>query len=217
MANGKDGKKQVNAMANASEELSKLLIKLYKSKSFTHAGKSLADMLFKSGIEAGALISGIGELTERTAKISAANQAILKLNKTKYLASVMEMADFYRAGQVKPIISYIKQIIEGLRELLLSVPEPVKKIRVQSAQAVFQPVAQTVAEQPAVASAPVAAVAEEQAQLSAPAQVEEAPATVALQEEDDGNRQLTIDLGEEDALPLLDDDEGFNEPMPLIG
>lgn len=125
------GKQNANGAVSlraASEELGKQLIKLYKSKSFTRTGKDLADLLFNTGIEAGALISGISEVTDRRTKISTANKAILMLNQTMYIANIMQMADFYRPVQVKPIISYIEKLIEGLRELLHNVPDAQRRI-----------------------------------------------------------------------------------------
>jgi hypothetical protein len=243
MGKEKEETKQGNSMVAASEELSKLLIKLYKSKSFTHAGKSLADMLFKSGIEAGSLISGISELTERQAKINAANQAILQLNQTAYIANVMQMADFYRASQVKPLTSYVRQVINALRELLISVPEPIRKIHVQSNQPVVQ-FAQVTVTQPAhvevtqpaqvaeVASTACAtnvadtadtasvdnnestATAANTASTADTAKVPEEEETVQAVADADEEEQLSFDL--DDDKPAFSEDDGFNDPMPLM-
>lgn len=202
----KNVKNSVSSMLSASEELSRLLIKLYKSKSFTRAGKGLADMLFKTGIEAGALLSGISELTDRTEKIKAANSAILQLNQTVYIANVMQMADFYRASQVMPLISYIKQVIEGLRELLLNVPATVRKINFRS------PVAVAASEiAAAAAAARITVPVVEESSTAVPEEVRgeylsetvtqqsvEAeilpPADAAEEEKDDGNVQLEMPL-----------------------
>lgn len=138
----------VKSMAAASEELSRELIVLYKSKSFTRAGKELADLLFRTGIEAGALLSGVSELTDRGEKIRTANHALLKLNQTMYIANVMQMAEYYRLSQVAPLIDYCKLIIDGLRELLSNVPETVRKIHFR---------APVVVEDPEIAAAAAAA------------------------------------------------------------
>lgn len=114
----------------ASEELARQLIKLYKAKTFVRSGKDLAELLFKSGIEAGSFISGISELSDRQAKIDAANQAILKLNQTMYVANVMQVAEYYTLKQVKPLIQYIGMILNALRDLLNKVPETQRVIRV---------------------------------------------------------------------------------------
>lgn len=223
----KNIKNSVSSMLSASEELSRLLIKLYKSKSFTRAGKELADMLFKAGIEAGSLLSGISELTERTEKIKTANRAILQLNQTVYIANVMQMADFYRASQVMPLISYIKQVIEGLRELLLNVPATVRKINFRSPVAVA---ASEIAAAAAAARITVPVVEETRSVAEDQTQNEYLPETVAehtveaeilppadtvAEERDDGNVQLEMPLPETDGKTAAERNEGdgFDDPV----
>lgn len=184
----KKNETQPNSLVSASEELGKVLITLYKSKSFTRAGKDLADTLFKSGVQAGALVSGIAELTDRSAKIAAANDAILKLNEVLYIAKIMQTADYYRPSQVNPLVNYITKMITGLRELLHNVPEVRRRIHVHSAFS-FNGVS------PAALSAveKLAAPAADNKFAYLPAEVV-TPEEEAKEEIDDGNEQMTIPL-----------------------
>ncbi len=205
---------KTNSLVTASDELGKVLITLYKSKSFTRAGKDLADTLFKSGVQAGALVSGIAELTERSAKISAANEAILKLNEVLYIAKIMQTADYYRPSQVNPLVAYVQKMIKGLRELLHNVPEVRRRIHVHStfgmtavnpgALSAVQKIAAPAADNkfgylPAAASAPVETATLPAVTTTAPAVTPPPPVeTDELEEEiDDGNEQMTIPLPEE--------------------
>lgn len=134
--------------ATASEELAVRLVKVYKSQTFVHSGKELADELFKTGVEAGALLSGIPELTARQAKIDAANQAIIKLKQVSYIADVMCKAELYKSAEITPLVQYINHTVNALKELLSSIPEEQPIVRVA------QPVAVTV-KNPVITTKPV--------------------------------------------------------------
>ena len=122
MARKSKKQKSTITLAAASEELATRLVKVYKCQTFVRAGKDLAEMLFKTGVESGALLSGIAELPDRQAKIDAANQAIIKLNPVLYIADVMCKAELYKPAQVEPLTQYISKVIAALKELLSSAP-----------------------------------------------------------------------------------------------
>ncbi|MGN0818616.1 MAG: hypothetical protein ACI4L9_06570 [Candidatus Coproplasma sp.] len=119
-------------LAAASEELATRLVKIYKDQTFIRVGKDLAEMLFKTGVEAGAVLSGIAELSSRQAKIDAANQAIIKLNQVSYIANVMCKAELYKPAQVKPLVEYVNHVVKALKELLSTVPDVQRVIRINS-------------------------------------------------------------------------------------
>jgi hypothetical protein len=127
----KNEKSNTVSLREVSEELGRRLVKLYQSEVFVREGKELCDSLFRTGIEAGALISGIPELTDRRSKIHTANQAILKLDQTIYMANIMLVAGYYRPQQVRSLMDYMWRIIDGLRDLLKRVPEPKRKVHIK--------------------------------------------------------------------------------------
>lgn len=120
------------SLEEAGNELAVRLVKLYQSQTFIRSGKELAETLFKTGVEAGSMLSGIAELTSRQAKTDAANRAILKLNQVSYICKVMCMAELYRPEQTEPLVKYVGHVINALRELLNSAPEVQRVIRINS-------------------------------------------------------------------------------------
>ena len=166
MARKSKQQKSTITLAAASEELATRLVKVYKCQTFVRAGKDLAEMLFKTGVEAGAVLSGIAELPGRQAKIDAANQAIIKLNQVLYIADVMCKAELYKPAQVEPLTQYISKVIAALKELLSSVPEVRRVIRVNTPVGVVD----TNPKKPAIvinSSAPVGVVTSPVANLPA--------------------------------------------------
>jgi hypothetical protein len=119
-------------LADASLELSNLFIKLYKEKTFIRSGKDLADKLFECGLEGGSLVGSIPLFSDRALKINAINQALLKINQARYILNAMLSAEFYTASQVNHLLSYLDEIIKGLKQLLDSIPAPQRKITVKS-------------------------------------------------------------------------------------
>jgi hypothetical protein len=124
-------------LSDASLQLSDLLVKLYKSKTFVRLGKNLADSLFQNGFEGGALVSSIPLLSERSAKLDAANQALLKLNQARYILKAMLSAELYTAAQVNKLLSYLNEVIKGLKQMLDSVPATQRKITVKAPATVY--------------------------------------------------------------------------------
>lgn len=129
-------KKQTEAgtitLAAAGKELALRLVKVYKSQSYVRSGQELAELLLKTGVEAGAALTGIAELPTRQAKIEAANNAIIKLNQVSYFVDVMCMAEIYKPEQVKNLVQYIGHVINALRNLLASVPEIQRVVRIKT-------------------------------------------------------------------------------------
>ncbi|MGN0815071.1 MAG: hypothetical protein ACI4MH_07555 [Candidatus Coproplasma sp.] len=166
MARKSKQQKGTITLAAASEELATRLVKVYKCQTFVRTGKDLAEMLFKTGVEAGAVLSGIAELPSRQAKIDAANQAIIKLNQVQYIADVMCKAELYKPAQVEPLTQYIAKVIAALKELLASVPEVRRVIRLDTPVGVVD----TNPKKPAIvinSSAPVGVVTSPVANLPA--------------------------------------------------
>jgi hypothetical protein len=119
-------------LTEAGEELSDLLVELYKSKTFIRFGKDLFDMALKNGFEGGALVASIPNLTERQIKIATANSAILKLSQMIYVLDGMVKAEMYTDEQIMKVKLYASDIINALKEMLANVSLPQKKITVKS-------------------------------------------------------------------------------------
>jgi hypothetical protein len=119
-------------LADASLELSNLLIKLYKEKIFLRAGKNLADRFFECGLEGGALVASIPLLSDRALKLNSINQALLKLNEARYILRAMLSAEYYTATQVNYVLSYLDEIVKGLKQLLDSMPTSPRKVTVKT-------------------------------------------------------------------------------------
>ncbi len=103
-----------------STELGKKLIKLYGVKIFPRQGKIFADMLFQSGIEAGAYLAALEDIEERNVKINLATNAMIQLNQTEYLVNVMLEAGYYAPFQVVEIQEYLDGLTRAMKELLIS-------------------------------------------------------------------------------------------------
>lgn len=199
MADKKQVEKVTISMYAASEELAMQLIKLQRAKSFVRVGKDWADMLFKSGVEAGALLSGISELCDRQAKIDAANQAVIKLNQTMYLANIMRSAGFYTTKQIAPLLRYVGKLLNGLRELLASVPATRRVIRVENPAAFGGRAAQPVVVPPVVVSADGTVLSPSGGEVKTA--------------EDDGFGD-GYDAFDDDETMLQLDPDGFDDPVP---
>ena len=119
-------------MSEAGEELLKRLVELYNSQIFVREGKSLREELLSCGIDAGACLSSVDMLAERKAKIEAADRAVYHVNRTVYIANSMLMLGFYTVKQVQPVVSYCGALLTALKQLLHSVPESRRIIRVKT-------------------------------------------------------------------------------------
>jgi hypothetical protein len=131
---------------------------MYKSKTFVRLGKELADMAFKNGFEGGALVASIPLLTDRQAKISTANEAILKLNQLTYLLNAMVKADLYEQSQTVKVYNYADQIVLALKEMLSKVTQPQRKITVKTPITVSQTAGTNVVATPTYEALPESAV-----------------------------------------------------------
>ena len=109
---------RVISYKEVSNELGKLLIKLYGVKIFPRQGKIFADMLFQTGIEAGTYIASLADIEERNMKINLASNAMIKLNQTSYLIGVMREAGYYDAVDVVEMEEYMDGLLRAMRELL---------------------------------------------------------------------------------------------------
>lgn len=110
----------VASYREVSEELGKKLIKLYGVKIFPRQGKIFADMLFQSGIEAGAYLAALEDIEERNVKINLATNAMIQLNQTEYLVKVMLEAGYYAPFHVVEIQEYLDGLTHAMKELLIS-------------------------------------------------------------------------------------------------
>jgi hypothetical protein len=119
-------------LTEASEQLSDLLVEMYKAKTFIRFGKDLFDLALTNGFEGGALVSSIPNLTDRATKIATANSAILKLSQMIYVLDGMVKADLYTDGQIIKVKMYTIDILNALKEMLSNVSLPQKKITVKS-------------------------------------------------------------------------------------
>lgn len=126
----KQFKKGIMTLAQASEELRNLTVKLYRSKSFTRSGKVLSDQLFQTAVDAGAYLAAIGDLSDRTIKINTANEAVIKLDKTLYILKTMCEVDLYSSSQIAPLSDFIVEVITALKELLSKAPSTKRKINI---------------------------------------------------------------------------------------
>lgn len=123
---------EVVSMQEAAEEFGKRLVKLYGAEYFVREGKHLREHLVEVGVEAGACLESIARLSDKKAKIDAANRAITLFSSVEYTVNVMYMLSLYTKKQVAPVISYCKAVINALAELMSTVPEARKVIKVKN-------------------------------------------------------------------------------------
>ena len=110
--------KNVASYKEVSEELGKKLIKLYGVKIFPRQGKVFADMLFQTGIEAGTYIASLTDIDERGIRIKLATEAMVKLNQTMYLITVMKEARYYEPHQVAEMEDFMQELLRAMRNVL---------------------------------------------------------------------------------------------------
>lgn len=110
--------KNVASYKEVSEELGKKLIKLYGVKIFPRQGKVFADMLFQTGIEAGTYIASLTDIDERGIRIKLATEAMVKLNQTMYLITVMKEARYYEQHQVAEMEDFMQELLRAMRNVL---------------------------------------------------------------------------------------------------
>ena len=115
-----DENSYVTSYKEVSAELGRKLLKLYGVKIFPRQGKVFADMLFQSGIEAGSYLAALADIEERTVKINLATNAMIQLNRTEYLISVMKEAGYYAPVHVVEIQEYLDGLTNAMRELLIA-------------------------------------------------------------------------------------------------
>lgn len=101
-----------------SGELGRMLVKLYGEKIFPRQGKVFADMLFQTGVEAGAFVAALQDVEERSAKIEMATNALIKINEAAYLLDIMKKGAFYSAENVQELEEYLDVLRTTMRELL---------------------------------------------------------------------------------------------------
>ncbi len=126
-----DGRATVK-MSSAAEELTKRLVKLYSAEIFVREGKELREQILRTGLDAASRLAGISMLSERAAKVNAANETVILLTRVVYTANVMFMLGLYTQKQVAPVINYSRAVLSALRELLSNVPEKRRVIRVKN-------------------------------------------------------------------------------------
>ena len=114
---------QKTAYETAAEELGVRLVALHKLRLFPRNGKVFADLLFTAGVEAGALIQAMSQLTDRELKIETANEALLQISRAEYILGIMCSAKYYSAREVYELKSYISKVKESLKELLKNARE----------------------------------------------------------------------------------------------
>ncbi|MDE6373790.1 MAG: hypothetical protein K2L72_04750 [Clostridia bacterium] len=115
-----ENNQRVTSYKEVSEALGKKLIKLYGEKIFPRQGKVFADMLFQTGVEAGAYLASLADIEERSVKINLATNAMIKLNQADYLIDVMREAKYYTAVQVVELDEFLQGLTTAMRELLNS-------------------------------------------------------------------------------------------------
>lgn len=146
----------VASYKEVSAELGKRLIKLYGVKIFPRQGKIFADMLFQTGIEAGTYIASLADIEERKMKIELASNAMIKLNQTEYLITVMKNAGYYEPVHVVEMEEYMDGLLKAMRELLSTA---FAQMRAENTGVFPAQQPKRVKPAPAQASAPVAAPA----------------------------------------------------------
>lgn len=114
---------QKTAYETAAEELGVRLVALQKLRLFPRNGKVFADLLFTAGVEAGALIQAMSQITDRELKIETANEALLQISRAEYILGIMCSAKYYSAREVYELKSYISKVKDSLKELLKNARE----------------------------------------------------------------------------------------------
>lgn len=117
-------------LVEASAELGKKVAALYIGRPFQGSGKAFAVELLKLGTSSAAMLKGITLLCDRQAKLDTANEAILKLNETRYYANMMVMAGYYteKDKDATALIAYVDKIIVALGVLLNKANEAQRKV-----------------------------------------------------------------------------------------
>lgn len=132
MSNKVSSDNNVLKMSQAGEELVKRMVVLYGSQTFIREGKSLRDELLLSVVDAGSRLASVSTIAGRAAKVAAADEAVLAINRAVYLANSMLMLGLYETKQVAPFLNYAAALLKALKELLSQVPEKRRVIRVKS-------------------------------------------------------------------------------------
>lgn len=101
-----------------SAELGKKLLKLYGLKIFPRMGKIFADMLFQTGVEAGALLCSLEDVFDYGSRATLATQATVKLNQAAYILGIMKEAGYYTEDDVKELEESIDELVQNTRPLL---------------------------------------------------------------------------------------------------
>ena len=107
----------------SATEFGKRLTALYRLKIFPRLGNEFADKLYKSGIEAGANILTLGNLSDADSKLKVGCDAIVKLNEVAFAMQVMVEGGFYTPDEVAPVNAYVEKLIEALGKLIASIKE----------------------------------------------------------------------------------------------
>lgn len=100
------------------EEFGKKLLKLYNLRIFPRMGKIFADMLFQSGVEAGAYICSLDDVMDYGAKANLATQATVKLNEAAYILSVMKEAGYYTQEEIAELEEALDDLLQNVKGAL---------------------------------------------------------------------------------------------------
>lgn len=93
----------------------KKTIGLYKCKSrYRRHAAVLADMLVKTGTEAGSAICVLNTLTDSVARFEQVQTCLALVEKTVYAAYLMTEEEIYKYGQAKELFKYADQATEIL-------------------------------------------------------------------------------------------------------
>lgn len=197
-----------------SEELGKRLVKLYVLKIFPRQGKIFADLLFETGVEAGTAIAALADLEDRDAKLDLLNKAMIKLNQTAYIITVMKSAGFYTMEEVMSVEEYVNGLIRAVKSLLAAAyaqrqPKPVQQVqRIQHVQRINAYTGYNAAVPPTVQRVPENAPVEAAVKGTAPA----APAVTPAEETKPDPAAEESPAAQPEAVKNEEMADGFNDP-----
>lgn len=91
------------------------LVKLYGLKIFPRMGKVFADMLFQTGVEAGAIAASLEEIYDYAAKANLVTQATVKLNQVAYILGIMKQAGYYTQEEVAEVEEATEELLQNVK------------------------------------------------------------------------------------------------------
>lgn len=134
MAKTENNGKKTSAvkMTKAGEEVLQKVLTLYNLQAFVREGKNLREELAISAIAACSHLAAADTLIERRARIDEINAAVVQLNRLYYVANSMFALGLYTAKQASPVLAVTRGLLASLKNLLASIPESHKVIRVKT-------------------------------------------------------------------------------------